>query len=308
MSSWVAIDFETANSFRGSPCAVGLVRVKEGEIVEEWSTLIRPPDGHGRFDPMNVAIHGITAARVADAPPWQRVLGQITEFAAGDPFVAHNAAFDVGVLADACRASGSAVPDLEYACTLVVARRVWDGMLSYKLPVLAGVLGIEPARHHDAAADARAAAEVMLAALRRHGTSELDRLLGAHRVQMGSYRGGNRRACKHRGPVRKPPPGADPDADPDNPFYGRTVCFTGTINGMTRPVAEQRIAALGAQAVRDVTTSVDLLVVGEIDFRRLAPGAAKTGKLAKAERYRNDGHGITVIDAEEFRELLAAWT
>ncbi|MFD0857232.1 hypothetical protein ACFQ07_33825, partial [Actinomadura adrarensis] len=72
-----------------------------------------------------------------------------------------------------------------------------------------------------------------------------------------------------------------------------------------RAKAAERIAALGARAAPDVTRSVDLVVVGEIDLRQLAPGTKKTGKLAKAERLRDAGHDITVIDAEEFYELLA---
>ncbi|WP_433228566.1 exonuclease domain-containing protein [Actinomadura formosensis] len=306
MTSWVAIDFETANALRGSPCSVGLAKVKEGRIVEEWSSLIKPPDGHDHFDAYNVGIHGITADRVRDAPGWPETLERIVQFAGDTPFVAHNAAFDIGVLADACRASGLPVPDLRFACTLVVARRAWTGLLAYKLPVLADALGIELPRHHDAGDDARAAAQVMLAALKRQGTAALDDLLAVHRIRMGSYRGGARQGCKYWGATRREPsPDADPDADPDNPFYGLTICFTGSLPDMTKAVAAKRIAALGAWTSDNVTRSVDLLVVGGIKPHQLAPRATKTGKLAKAERLRDSGHDITVIDDEEFYELLA---
>jgi DNA polymerase III epsilon subunit-like protein len=36
---FTAIDFETANSYRGSPCSVGLVKVRDGQIVDEAGTL-----------------------------------------------------------------------------------------------------------------------------------------------------------------------------------------------------------------------------------------------------------------------------
>lgn len=307
MTGWVAIDFETANYLRGSACSVGLVKVKGGRIVEEWSSFIKPPDGYDHFEARNIGIHGITADDVRGAPGWPETLEGIVRFADGTPLVAHNAAFDIGVLADACRASGLAVPDLRFACTLVLARRAWNGLLSYKLPVLAGALGIELARHHDAGADARAAAQVMLAALRRQGTDSLDRLLAVHRIRMGSYRGGVRQGCAYRGGApRAPTPDAAPDADPDNPFYGLTVCFTGSLPGMTRAEAAKRIAALGARTVGDVTGSVDLLVLGGVKPHQLAPGATKTGKHAKAQKLRDAGRDITVIDHEEFHELLAA--
>ncbi|GLZ08229.1 DNA polymerase III subunit epsilon [Actinomadura sp. NBRC 104412] len=306
MTSWVAIDFETANSLRGSPCSVGLVKVKEGQIVEEWSSLIRPPDGHDHFDAFNVGMHGITADDVRDAPRWPETLERIVEYAGEMPFVAHNAAFDIGVLADACRASGLPIPDLRFACTLVVARRTWTGLLSYKLPVLSDALGLEVRRHHDALDDARAAAEVMLAALRRQGTATLAHLLAVHSIRMGSYRGGVRQGCRYLGATRREPfPDTDPNADPDNPFYGLTVCFTGSLPTMTKAAAAGRIAALGAWTSQTVTKSVDLLVVGGVQPHQLAPGAQKTGKLAKAERLRDSGHDITVIDHEEFYELLA---
>ncbi|RKS79489.1 DNA polymerase-3 subunit epsilon [Actinomadura pelletieri DSM 43383] len=305
MTAWTAIDFETANSLRGSPCSVGLAKVKEGQIVEEWSSLIRPPEGHDHFDAFNVGVHGITAYDVRDAPGWPETLERIVQFAGDTPLVAHNAAFDIGVLAAACEASGLPVPDLRFACTLVVARRTWTGLLAYKLPVLADALGIALPHHHNAGDDARAAAQVMLAALKRQGTSTLDELLAVHRIQMGSYRNGVRQGCRYRGAARREPfPDAAPDADPDNPFSGLTVCFTGSLPGMTRAAAAARITALGARTVLNVTRYVDLLVVGGIERHQLAPGARKTGKLAKAERLRESGHEITVIDAEEFFQLI----
>lgn len=106
--------------------------------------------------------------------------------------------------------------------------------------------------------------------------------------------------------ARRPFPDAGPDANPDNPFFGRTVCFTGSLPDMTGKAAAERIAAIGAGTVPDVTKSADLLVVGKIEPHQLAPDAEKTGKLAKAERLRDSGHDVTVIGAEDFYELFAA--
>lgn len=40
---FTAIDFETANSSRASACAIGIVVVRNLEVVEEYYHLIRPP-------------------------------------------------------------------------------------------------------------------------------------------------------------------------------------------------------------------------------------------------------------------------
>ena len=57
--NFVAIDFETANEQRASPCSIGVVVIQDGECVERFSRLIRPPEC--RFNAFNTAIHGISA-------------------------------------------------------------------------------------------------------------------------------------------------------------------------------------------------------------------------------------------------------
>lgn len=44
-------------------------------------------------------------------------------------------------------------------------------------------------------------------------------------------------------------PDTNPNADPENPFYGLTICFTGTLGGMTRDVARKLAAEAGGQPV-----------------------------------------------------------
>ena len=42
MKDFAAIDFETANGQRCSVCSVGIVIVRNGEIVDRFYSLIRP--------------------------------------------------------------------------------------------------------------------------------------------------------------------------------------------------------------------------------------------------------------------------
>jgi DNA polymerase-3 subunit epsilon len=55
--NFIAIDFETANSNRYSPCEIGLVKVEDFKIVEQKSFLIKPKDNY--FDYYNTLLHGI---------------------------------------------------------------------------------------------------------------------------------------------------------------------------------------------------------------------------------------------------------
>lgn len=76
---FVAVDFETANTTRASLCSVGAVRVRNGIIVESFSTLVKPAHEHN-FSPSNVRVHGITADHVETACPWLEVLSGFTAF------------------------------------------------------------------------------------------------------------------------------------------------------------------------------------------------------------------------------------
>ena len=60
---FVAIDVETANADMGSICQIGLARFVDGELAEEWGTLVDPEDS---FDAVNVSIHGIDRRMVED--------------------------------------------------------------------------------------------------------------------------------------------------------------------------------------------------------------------------------------------------
>jgi len=175
---FTAIDFETANNSAASACSIGLVKVRDGRVVDQAYWLIRPPLGHDAFLEWNVRIHGIMQADVADAPLWSEQLPALIAFAETDVLVAHNAGFDMGVIAAACAASFVPTPDLDYLCSLQVARRTYH-LDSYRLPVAALAAGFEDFEHHNAAADAQACAAIIVHAANRHGASDIEALAEA---------------------------------------------------------------------------------------------------------------------------------
>ncbi|UGS26857.1 3'-5' exonuclease [Microbacterium resistens] len=180
---FTAIDFETANSSPASACSVGLVRVRDGEVVATAGWLIRPPAGHDHFQEWNVRIHGIQAHQVADAPAWSDQLDRLCGFAGADVLAAHNAGFDLNVLRRACEATGDAVPPYRSLCSLNVARRVYD-LDSYRLPRAAAAAGFGEFPHHDALADARACAQIVIDAARRNGSRTIEELADAVGVRI----------------------------------------------------------------------------------------------------------------------------
>lgn len=172
---FTAIDFETANGSAASACSVGMAKVRDGRVVDTAYWLIRPPLGHDEFLEWNVRIHGIMAVDVVGAPLWSEQLPALLEFASGDHLVAHNARFDMGVIASACAATSTPTPTIDYLCSLQVARKTYH-LDSYRLPVAAMAAGFEDFEHHNALADARACAAIIVHAAARHGASTVSEL------------------------------------------------------------------------------------------------------------------------------------
>ena len=160
---FTAIDFETANEQRSSACAVGVVRVRGGRIVETFETLLRPRVL--RMDWRNQQVHGIAEEALHDAPTLADVWPQLLPYLEGQAVVAHNSAFDMSVLDWTCRDFDLPIPTLHCLCSVKMAKVVWPHLERHKLNYVAAHLGLT-LNHHDALSDARACAEIAVRALR----------------------------------------------------------------------------------------------------------------------------------------------
>ena len=185
---FTAIDFETANSSSASACSVGLVKVRDGRVVDRVGWLIRPPSGHDVFSPRNTRIHGIVESDVAGARSWTEQFDDLVSYADGDVMVAHNAGFDMGVIRGACRATGATVPRLRYLCSLVVARAT-HRLPSYRLTSAASAAGYGSFAHHDALADAEACAAIVVHSARQHAATDVASLAAATHVPVRTLGG-----------------------------------------------------------------------------------------------------------------------
>lgn len=182
---FTAIDFETANSSMASACSVGLVKVRDGQVVDRIGWFIRPPAGHDHFTEWNTRIHGITPDMIVDAPGWADQLADLVAFTGDDPLVAHNAGFDMGVIKAACAATGLDVPAYSYFCSLQIARTTYT-LDSYRLPSVALAVGFADFPHHDAVADAEACAAIIVHAAEHHGAIDVPELTARAGVRLST--------------------------------------------------------------------------------------------------------------------------
>lgn len=154
--NFVAIDFETANPNPYSACQLGLTVVRSGEVVEQQSWLICPPDNWFRF----TYIHGITWRQVADRPDFARLWPTIRPYLADNLLAAHNARFDMGVLSGLLQYYDLERLKLNVADSVAIARRAWPQLADHRLPTVAAYLNIS-LDHHEAASDAHACAKIL---------------------------------------------------------------------------------------------------------------------------------------------------
>jgi len=172
--TFVVVDLETTGgSAEDTITEIGAVKVRGGEVLGEFSTLVDPGRG---IPPLVSVLTGITDLMVAAASTLDGVLPAFLEFVGDAVLVAHNAPFDVGFLKVACARAGREWRSPRVVDTALLARRVLtsDEVPDCKLATLAVHFKTATKPVHRALADARATVEVL------HGLIERLGPLGVH--------------------------------------------------------------------------------------------------------------------------------
>ncbi|MDO9076963.1 MAG: exonuclease domain-containing protein [Brevundimonas sp.] len=288
----MAIDFETANEQRASPCSIGLAWIDDGVIASVEHHYIRPPGM--RFASFNVAFHGIGPDQVRDADEFPAVLAMLAPRLSGRTVLAHNASFDISVVRNTCDVYGLPYPEFDYLCTVKLARQSWPDLTSGRLNDVCDYLGIK-FRHHDASEDAYACASLAIEAMKVTGAKCFQSLAAATDVTLGRLNSDSYWPCSSPKPQadRSPRSQASRAAFEDLPkseaMLGLNFVFTGTLERFTRDEAKARAEALGAKVSGSVSKKTDYLVAG--------PGAGS--KMADAVKL-----GVVVLTEDEWLSLI----
>ena len=292
----VAIDFETANEQRSSPCSIGLAWINDGVIESVEHHYIRPPGM--RFASFNIAFHGIGPEQVEDAEEFPAVLAAIAPRLQGRTVLAHNAAFDVSVIRGTCDHYGLAYPEFDYLCTVKLAQITWPEFASHKLNNVCAELGIQ-FKHHDAAEDAFACASVALAAAQLHRTTCAPSLALASGLSIGRVWHNGYSPCSSPSSKRSRKPAVTPKPSPNmvsqlsakaGALAGVTIVFTGTLERCTRSEARYLSETAGAFVSGLVSSKTHYVVAG--------PGAG--AKLKDAQK-----HGVSILTEDEWLALVS---
>ena len=165
--NFIAIDFETATGKRASICEAGICIVRNGEVAETRSWLIRPQGN--MYSYWNMQIHGIRPHDTINSPEFPEVWAEICEYLKDIPvLVAHNAAFDIGCIRHSLELYGMEKPDITYYCSLRAARKLYDFGCN-SLDYLCDQFKIPYGQHHRAGDDAEMCARLFLRELEDAG-------------------------------------------------------------------------------------------------------------------------------------------
>ena len=161
MKDFAAIDFETANNERSSVCSVGIVIVRDGEIVDSFYSLINPEPNYYNY--WCSQVHGLTREDTDTAPIFPEVWRKVEPLIVDLPLVAHNKAFDESCLKAVFRCYQMDYPDYAFHCTCRASRRYFGKTLpNHQLQTVAAACGYDLTHHHHALADAEACACIAL--------------------------------------------------------------------------------------------------------------------------------------------------
>lgn len=321
----VAVDVETANGDWSSVCQIGAARIRDGRVVAAESWLCSPPPGRERFDPHNVAIHGITAEDVADAPAFAEQYAKLVEFVGNDIIIAHNAYFDTTALTQAARSLDLNAAAWRFADTLPLARKLRLGQRNNKLGSLAEFFAIPLEHAHDACSDAVACAEIAVAFARHEGfEGGVEQFFASQGFALGVIgdavipvardsaalaraTGGGTEPAANPGRGRRGAPAwrraaapetiPDPNADaPEGPLKDQNVTLTGDFEPHDKGELWQLIAERGGTIGKNVTKKTTILVAG--------PWDSKTSKQRRAEELIEKGQEIQIWTAQDlYREV-----
>jgi DNA polymerase-3 subunit epsilon len=164
METVAVIDFETtgmAPAQGARATEIAAVLVQDGQIVGRFQSLM---NSGAWVPPFIEQLTGISNAMLRAAPPARAVMHEVMRFTKGCPLVAHNAAFDRGFWrAETALAECEDDPAHEFACTLLLSRRLYPQAPNHRLGTLATLHALpHNGRAHRALADALTTAQLLL--------------------------------------------------------------------------------------------------------------------------------------------------
>ncbi|PXY02376.1 hypothetical protein DF185_06935 [Marinifilum breve] len=277
---FVAIDFEHAVPFKGSICSVGIVSFHNGNIVDEFSTLVQPPNNE--YSPFTIKVHGITPDCTKNAPSFIEVYPEIRKRIKDCTVVAHNAfSTDKACLEQAMEFNEiNENLGINWQCTYAITKA--------KLNTVAKVCDIQ-LNHHEALSDAKACGIIYELFKSKKLPIEAINKECCQQKKKSTHNYYQKERLK--GDIFKPD--FENATNKSNPFFMKKVVITGFSTPQKKEIATE-LKLLGADIDSGVTKRTNFLITGE----NVGPS-----KLAKMKKNIDEGKEAKILKFEEYETL-----
>ncbi len=160
LDEYVIFDLETTGLNReyNKIIEIGAVKVKNGEIIDRFSTFVNPNE---KLNNDIIELTKITDDMLTDAPHENEILPKFFEFFGDSVLVAHNAKFDMGFIKKWAERNNRVVENTVLD-TVGLSRTIFPDMAKHTLNVIAKKLDISLENHHRAVDDAEATAHIFI--------------------------------------------------------------------------------------------------------------------------------------------------
>jgi DNA polymerase-3 subunit epsilon len=311
--SFVAIRFDYADFDLDSACAIGLVKVENGEPTAVLYEKFIPFSGILQFVEDASQTGGLRPVDLKNAGSFSSIWPAVQAFVGGLPLVANSATTYMRTLEILWEDSELSSPAIPYLCTQVLGRRVTD-LGSFSLDFYAHAFGYELPELATALDKSKATAAIMLGLVTQAKAGSLNELAEISDVRWGSISSEERISCKSNRRYEESASKAGLQAirdsfeadgfDETHPLFEKYVLVTGTLRKGTGAEIDNLLAKVGAYPELNFTKKTNFLVVGYDRIDGLLPGGKPTGKIMKSIEARAKGQLVEVIDEQAFLNLL----
>lgn len=301
--TYIVVDTETTglDSDFDEIIEVSAIKVQGGAVVDTFDSLVQPmpryeyDDIHSEFVPLSAVsgvsyvddfiagLTGITNDMLATAPVPADVFPRFRDFIGDSVLVGYNMSFDVNFLYTAfARTLGEPLKN-DYVDIMRFSRKLFPGSPHHRLSDTAELCGVEYTNAHRAMRDCEITKACYIAML--------DKI-----TDFAAFE-------KSFGEVKAKDISAETDSfDENNPFYQKSVAFTGTL-AIPRKTAMQMVANVGGIVSDTVNKKTNYLVIGNLDFCGTIKNQ-KSNKIIKAEQLRAKGQDISIISENAFNDMI----
>lgn len=303
--SFVLLHTESQNPDRDSVCNIVLVPVIDGALQTPVNFVVNPETHY------EMVCSGLSRDFIEQSPKLTEVWPQIEQILRSCPVVVSSSDGNAArTLCGTLNRLGIDYAPIEYVNAKALCRRGMDEV-SYSLDYLSGKLFGDSIPETEPGMIARRWAELALKGVEGSDAADIKRFAEANRIKPGllSPIGLKPSECIRDYAARKAKAleiaNTAVNADPENPFFGMTVVFTGKMESMSRAEARAAVISIGGDSPDTLKKDTNYLVVGKQDMRVVGEKGL-SGKMKKAADYRSKGADIEIIDESDFLEMIGA--